>query len=565
MTAREEIQTKLNEYRSRLNQSFDHPERRAALLQLLRCVDLETVASFSRFYANLNPDSTENTSEVKRLFNWGFNEAISLFWGEHVNQPGVPLFQTRQQDKEWGDSLLQCCGRIRLIEHALEMERLQLAKITRVSDGEFECVFSDSASGVESIQKQDLDFFNVLLGRRYQRERSWEKLEAKRPSITRKMRELVRPWEKHYIGYGADPEVDDFYHELSILVAPTRLGFDNFPQQSLFGGLPFSKYVECVRVLMSFAFKHMDFCLLLCGKHPEINPIDVVSVPSKWEDSVRYMSYALDVAEDEAQQLLISTALTPENAQHHLRVPAGPFACQYMIGNGSAVKLITGCLDNPFQFMLRELRRRYPTDWDKSVDYREDIFRSDLFDVFSLFSRVAMFTDNININSSAGKTDIDALAVDVISGVAGVFQLKWQDLYGSSMRERESRKVNFLQTGNAWVEKVSRWLAEGRMPETLVSLGVPKEAATQIKKARLFVLGRNFSHFSGECPMDERAAWGTWVQVLRLLETKAIGESPITILHDQLILDSPHKRAQKPTDREEVRIPSMTLISRFGT
>lgn len=316
---------------------------------------------------------------------------------------------------------------------------------------------------------------------------------------------------------------------------------------------------------MSFAFKHMDFCLLLCGKHPEINPIDVISVPSKWVDTVRYMSYALDVPESEAEQLLITTTLTPENAQHHLRVPAGPFACQYMIGNGSVVKMITGCLDNPFQFMLRELRRRFPDDWDKSVDYREDIFRRDLFDVFSLFNGVAVFTDNVNISSSAGKTDIDALVVDFRLKIAGVFQLKWQDLYGSSMRERESKKVNFLKTGNAWVEKASRWFDEGKMPETLISLGIPKESATQIKRARFFVLGRNFSHFSGDCPMDARAAWGTWAQVLRLLDTKATGESAITILHDQLILDSPNKRAQKQNGVDEVKIPGMTLISHFGT
>jgi hypothetical protein len=565
VNVREEIQAKLTAYRSRLKQSFGHPEHRAALLQLLRCVDLETVAAISRFYAGLDPGCNPNSGEIKRLFNWGFNEAFSMFWGEQVHQPGVPLFQTQKQEQDWGNAMLQCCGRIRLIEHALELDRIQLAKISRTSDEVFECVYNASASGVESLEKQDLEIFNVLLGRRYEKERSWQKLDAKRPAIAKKMKELVRPWEKHYICYDADPEIDDFYHEYSILVAPTRLGFDNFPMQSMFGGLPFSKYTECVRVLMSFALKHMDFCLLLCRKHPEINPIDVVSVPSKWEDTVRYMSYALGVSENEAEKLLLSTVLSPENAQHHLQVPSGPFACQYMIGKGSAVKSITGCLDNPFQFMLRELRRRYPSDWDKSVDYREDIFRRDLFDLFSSFNRVAVFTDNINIKSSAGKTDIDALAIDLVSKTVGIFQLKWQDMYGHSMRERESRKVNFLETGNAWVEKVCRWLDEGKMAETLISIGVPKAEATQIKKTRLFVLGRSFSHFSGDCAMDARAAWGTWQQILRLLETKAAGESPITILHDQLILDSPLKRVQKPNDREEVQIPGMTLISHFGT
>jgi hypothetical protein len=564
MNVRDEIQTKLAAYRSRLKQSFGHPEYRAALLQLLRCVDLQTVAGFSRFYAGLEPDESENTPKIKNLYGWGLNEALSLFWGEHVHQPGIPIFQTRQEENDWGESLLQCSARIRLIEQALEMERVQLAKISRVSEDIFECVYSESASGVEKLEKQDLDIFNVLLGRHYKREGAWDKLEARRPEIIKRMRSLVHPWREHYICYDAVPEVDDFYHDLSFLVARTRLGFDCFPTQAMFGGLPFGKYIECVRVLMGFAFKHMDFCLLLCGQHPKIQPIDIISVPCVWVDAVRYMSYALNVPESEAEQLLLATTLTPENAQHHLRIPAGPLACQYMFGRGSAVRSITGCLENPFQFMLRELHRKFPIDWDKSVDDREAIFRDDIYRIFSSFNRVACFTDNVNINTSAGKTDIDALAVDVASKVVGVFQLKWQDLFASSMRERESKKANFLKS-NAWVEKVSRWLAEGKMPETLISLGLPKEVATQIKKTRLFVIGRNFSHFSGDCPMDERAAWGTWPQILRLLEVKSVGESPITILHDQLILDSPHKRAQKSKSREEIKIPNMTLVSHFET
>jgi hypothetical protein len=564
MNAREEIQTKLTAYRSRLKQSFGYPEHRAALLQILRCMDIQTVAAFSRFYAGLSPNENEHSPEVGRLFGWGFNEALSLFWGEHVYQPGIPLFQTPQDLKDWGDSLLQCSARVRLIEQALEMERIQLAKISRTSDEIFECVFNESAAGVEKLEKDDLDIFNVLLGRRYQREDVWKKLNARRPEIIKRMNKLVRPWRKHYIIYDAEPEVDDFYHDLSALVAPTRLGFDCFPPQAMFGGLPFGKYIECVRVLMGFAFKHMDFCLLLCGRRPEINPIDIISLPHKWVNSVRYVSYALNVSEAEAEQLLVMTTMTPENAPHHLRVPAGPLACQYMLGRGSAVRSIHGCLENPFQFMLRELHRKFPTDWDKSVDAREAIFRNDLFHIFTSFNRVVCFTDNVNISTSAGKTDIDALAVDVVSKVVGVFQLKWQDLFASSMRERESKKTNFLKTGNAWVKRVSQWLIEGKMSETLISLGLPKELATQIKTARLFVLGRNFSHFSGDCPMDERAAWGTWPQVLRLLEVKAVGESPITILHDQLISDSPYKRAQKPKNREEVKIPGMTLISHFG-
>lgn len=138
-----------------------------------------------------------------------------MFWDDHVNRPRIPLFRASKGEKDWGDSLLQGCGRVRLIEHAVEMERIQLARIMRIGENTFECMFSESATGVESIEKRDSDIFNVLLDRRHQRERVWDKLAEKRPEIVKRMRELVSPWERHYIRYGAAPEVDDYYHDLS--------------------------------------------------------------------------------------------------------------------------------------------------------------------------------------------------------------------------------------------------------------------------------------------------------------------------------------------------------------
>jgi len=84
------------------------------------------------------------------------------------------------------------------------------------------------------------------------------------------------------------------------------------------------------------------------------------------------------------------------------------------------VRLVSGCCIDPFQFVLRELRRRFPKDWDRSVDDREHIFRTDLIAAFSPFQRIVFFTDNITISTDIGDTDIDAVALDPLAGVAAI-------------------------------------------------------------------------------------------------------------------------------------------------
>jgi hypothetical protein len=562
MSARAEILRKLGEYRGKLRESFPYPEKRIALLQLLRCIDYKSFVEYIYERAGKEVPQKDEAHKVSRLFNWGWNQALSLFWGTHVNQSGIPLFQTVQELKDWGDSLLQSAGRVRLIELVLELERLQLGRLTAPerSGGTYDFYLVENATGVEGAERLDGNHFNVLLRRIHEKDRVWEELERRRGAIMDKMATMVEPFEKHYIRYDAEPQVDEYYHDLSSALAPTRNGWDAFPQQTLFGGIPFAKYIDCVRVLMGFALKHLDFCVLLGNKNTAINPINTVTVPCTWLNACRYMSYALEIPEAESEQLMLTTSITPENAEHHFSTPSGPFASHYMIGKGSAVRLITGCLDNPFHFMLRELRRKFSDDWDRSVDCREPIFRGELIALLSRYGQIVSFSDSIDITTDAGKTDIDTFAFDPVAKVAGLFQLKWQEQFAGSMRERESRKSNFLKTGNSWIEKVSNWIESGRMPQTLVSLGMPKHLANAINQTRLFVIGRNFSHFSGEFQTDPRAAWGTWSQLLRLTESPRDGESPLTTLFDLIRLDSPVMRSKHSGAREELEVDGLRLV-----
>ena len=68
--------------------------------------------------------------------------------------------------------------------------------------------------------------------------------------------------------------------------------------------------------------------------------------------------------------------------------------------------------------------------------------------------------------------------------------------------------------------------------------------AEQINCFRLYVIGRNFSHFSGQDASDERAAWGLWPQLLRLAAEDYNHSNPLQGLYDGLKRTSPFRKSR---------------------
>ena len=155
--------------------------------------------------------------------------------------------------------------------------------------------------------------------------------------------------------------------------------------------------------------------------------------------------------------------------------------------------------------MLAELYRRYRKDWDRAVDGREEHFRKELNDLFSA-ERFAKAEKPLKLrNKGRVATDIDAALFDKATGTLGLFQLKWQDPFGTSMRKRNSKMMNFLEETDQWVSTVSSILRE--TPEVLNHLlGDRTVRIKDTKKIHLFVIGRHFSHFSGEASRVPEAA-----------------------------------------------------------
>ena len=407
--------------------------------------------------------------------------------------------------------------------------------------------------GIEPFEANEFRIFHDLADEIDQHIR--DQLLDIRPGVLALMGPLVSPWEEHFIQYDTIPEIDSYFHGLGHVWARAHYEpvQDAFPPRAAFGGLPFELYQEAVVHVISWALKHVAFSGLLLSRQTGLDIRNVLTITKDEAGLQRDLSTALGVTEVEGRQVLNALRLMPENLQAHTSEPAMDIAPFLNVNSTGVVHSIGGTLSSPFGFMLAELNRRYPQDWDHAVNEREEVFRNELYDLFPTQRFGKAGTPRKLKNERAIATDIDAAIFDPSTGTLGLFQLKWQDPFGTSMRKRNSKMKNFLNETNRWVSTVSSFVNHN--PKALTNLlGEGATHNIDAKRILLFVIGRHFSHFSGGVYRDPRAAWGTWPQILRLLRESQVGPDPIAWLHKMLQEQSASMRTSITVQEYEMQI-----------
>src|SRR5690606_31271391 len=118
----------------------------------------------------------------------------------------------------------------------------------------------------------------------------------------------------------------------------------------------------------------------------------------------------------------------------------------------------------------------------------EERFRNELFHMFP-YPNLIKIPKGVDIKIDGRKTDIDAVIFDTKTMTLGLFQLKWQDPYRKSMRERFSRISNLFKKASEWVEKVEYWLTNTDPNNILDTLDLKKyhKGKIHINEVHLFV------------------------------------------------------------------------------
>ncbi|CAN5534227.1 hypothetical protein BH09CHL1_BH09CHL1_32100 [soil metagenome] len=259
-------------------------------------------------------------------------------------------------------------------------------------------------------------------------------------------------------------------------------------------------------------------------------------------ETIRSIGTDLAIDPETIKIALASFTLDRENAAYHAAVPGVAAAPIIRIGQDRIALSRFGLLSEPLLFLTREIRRRDAQEYHNSAYLRETVFRDDLYALFQ-DKRFVASTGRINLRKTGGevRTDIDAAVFDRKSGTLGLFELKSQDPFARSTAELTRQRDNFL-FANRQVSGTLDWIKRHGADEIVARIDSRAAKTFRAHKVYPFVLGRFLAHFNDGAEPDRRAAWGTWPQVLRLLETQPMqptDANPIASLFTRLSKDPP--------------------------
>ena len=531
-----------------------HEERRLNLIELARAMDYFFIGR------NSNPDWTElnEVATHAQLLAYGLHKALDLSLDRSSKYRGAPLFPSTPELQRRANSTLELCGQLGYCEHLLELQRVGLLEIVKVSPDRYHAHLVTTPYGIEARERENFAWIRDIIAT-MDRARA-NSLSAHTEAIGKMMFTRVASWMTHYIQYTTNPDIDAFYQRLGLLQARMMLGNDTFPREARFGGQDFGLYCAAVATLVGLSRKHLGFCFELLKKRSSLVPQNIVTITSALEDEIECLSTVLEIDYEIARQIIETLTLTIENKKEHCSIARNFITPMFIeIGENKLLRPVWGSLSEPFLFLLRELKYRYRSDWDDAVNWREQVFRNDLYSLLLSDRFYKLDRSAILKSDGARVTDVDAFILDRKTGEAGLFQLKWQDFIGNSMRERESKKKNLLREGNQWIERVMAWLSTAERKTLAQTFSLSPQDAAKMNSFRLFMIGRNFAFFSGDWPIDTRAAWGMWPQLCRLISALPNYDNPIASLFSALQDDSPLKKEPPEMGLEEIRVGDITI------
>ncbi|WP_338557093.1 hypothetical protein [Paenibacillus sp. KS-LC4] len=519
-----------------------------AIIQLVRTMDYYLLGSM---FGN------ERSKKILKHYCYGWGIAFNVFIDKAIDNDNVPSFKSNDRLIWWADALLDYCNVLGVLKQCIDHSKTGLATVEKLADEEFQVRYSNNTiMGVEAIEREEFFWHNEFITRTQATQAN--SLGSSAKDIHESMKKLVFISRGYFLGYDTTPEIDTFYFKLSKLEIQKKMGYDSFPPNTLFGEYTYEFYLEALCILSSFSLKHLGFASNQLAKGGECNSVNLVQLFTLKSDTAESLSKAMQIDVETANKFIDIFTLQDVNKTYACSKVNGPIPPLIKISSNHILYFHSGFMAQPVLFMLGELRRHYQKDWDRALDKREEIFRNDLYSLFPLDRFLKINRPIVIKLDRKVLTDIDGFIYDQDTGTLALFQLKWQEPFANSMFERNSRKKNFEQESTHWIEAISNWLLDKSSEELASSFGLKSNAFKDYKRSRLFVIGRNFSQFSGNELPDERAAWGMWPQLMRLLLENSYTENDtLNCLFNLLIKDSPIGKAKKRNEDFENQIIDM--------
>lgn len=279
-----------------------------------------------------------------------------------------------------------------------------------------------------------------------------------------------------------------------------------FLPDAIVADFPARIWTDAVRVL---ANRYRDANTLMPSSDTSNRPKDV-------------LVERMGIGEAAAERIISALTLDQHNAAWQAAIPGIAAAPFVQVAPGIVAASRFGLQTQPLLFLARELRRRDAQNWHNAAHQREAAFRHDLAEAFA-DKRFVHAPTRIQLKRDGGtlRTDIDAAIFDRKTGTLALFELKSQDPFSRSLDELERRRDNVL-AANRQLSGILDWIKRHKPDEVLDRIDHQTAKRFHVQRVLPFVLARTLVHFNDGPAPDRRVAWGTWPDVLRLVDAGSI-------------------------------------------
>jgi hypothetical protein len=521
MNVQEHLRQLIDERQSRLRAEVPS-HRQAAILALL--------GNLGRRSHLPDIESLPDLITGRRLAGLGGNKALQLSLESISENPQAAPASSAGELDDWTERFLQECGRLAEAELVLAHCESGFMRMVEDGNGTFHAWIATKRAPASWRERADIDWWASWLAKCHAPELRTLRSEQADTVIS-------------------DPAHEASYRKLANVHLMMMAYQRGYPPDAVIGGCTVQTYRDVLGWLISRALYERDRW--------------EAAAPRAERALVATIASAIAVEPAVIAQSVAAFTLDRESAAYHASVSGVAAAPLVRIDPDRLVWSVHGLTTEPLLFLTRELKRRAAAEYHNSAYLREDVFRQDLYALFQ-DKRFVTSIGRIKLRREDGdvRTDIDALVFDRKTGTLGFFELKSQDPLARSTAELARQRDNVLYA-NRQISGVLAWLKQHGAGELLQRVDTKTAKTFRVQKVYPFVLGRYLAHFSDGPEPDRRVAWGTWPQLLRLLDGspfRATEANPIASLFTRLGQDAPLIRPSTGDSPREIAIGAARLI-----
>ena len=550
LSKQEQLRQLIDEQQESIRRTFPTRKERA-VVGLTRARDWYFLKSQDTLSAA--PQSMKGHSSY--LYSSGWQKALQLCFGDTAEPPDVSPFDTDSTLDVWADQVLLECDALAAGEQVLAHCETGFMRMQQGGQKDFSVWIASKKMPTEWREREDIDWWTNTLARADELE--MQDLAREKVDVQQHLNAFACQWQGSVPVYRTMQEIDDYYNRLGTLWIRRMACHFLYPAQTLIGGCTVEQYRNVLAVLIGCALKHLDVCKAFVVQHSSSTLRALLATPHNDTVLIKALSETLRVDGAIIHRVVDAYSLHHENVSYHCSLAGTPAPPLLRLDEQHLVWSLTGLLSEPFFFLSRELKRQHSYEYHTAAHLHEEVFRQDLYQLFSdkNFVRSA---GSIELRGTQGNltTDVDALIFDRKAGALALFELKSQDPFAYSHQERRRQRDYFYNAGKQ-VSTYVQWLNRNGANALLARLDPKLVKRLKVQKTYIFVLGRYLAHFFDGPEFDRRAAWGTWPQVLRLVNGASFSVEdahPIQSLYNKLMKETPLILSGPALDVQEITI-----------